>query len=478
MDIKKAQQFIDSLWDSSIIPELEKYIAIPCKSPSFDKNWEENKYLDKAVEQLIIWVKSQNINNLKIETVNLPKRTPLIFIEISKSHDSNSDDTILLYGHMDKQPEFTGWDDNKSPWKPVIQDNKLYGRGGADDGYAIFSAISAIKAIQAQNKPHPRCVIIIEGCEESGSFDLPYYIDHLKNKIGTPSLVICLDSGAGNYDQLWLTSSLRGLINLKLSVSSIKEGVHSGLGSGIIPSSFRIARSLLSRIEDEKTGEINLEFLNTKVDKYFLDAAKACADSLKEKVYSELPWQTNKNNKSLAMPITDNYYELLLNRTWRPTLSIIGQDGIPEVNSAGNVLRPNTTLLLSFRVPPKVDTKIASEKLKNLLESAPPYNADVEVEILSTGDGWHAPHLSDFLKNLVNESSSNTFGKPSVIWGEGGSIPFMGMLGEKFPKAEFVITGVLGPKSNAHGPNEFLHIPYAKKLTCSVANIIYKYGLK
>tara|TARA_R110000868_G_scaffold32183_9_gene117354 strand:+ start:5939 stop:7399 length:1461 start_codon:yes stop_codon:yes gene_type:complete len=480
LDITKIQKFIDQTFDKSIIPELEAYIKIPCKSPLFDKNWQNNKYLDKAVKQLYNWVKAQNITALEIEIINLPNRTPLIYIEIPANYPDkiNHNETILLYGHMDKQPEFNGWDDDKSPWTPVIQDNKLYGRGGADDGYAIFSSITAIKALQEQNLPHSRCVIIIEGCEESGSFDLPYYIDYLKDKIKEPSLVICLDSGCGNYDQLWLTSSLRGVINLKLSVSSVTEGIHSGLASGIVPSSFRIARILLSKIEDEDTGFIKPDFLHTKIDSYFIKEAKHAADTLKNNVYSELPWAKNKLNNTIAQPVINDHTELLLNRSWRPTLSIIGAEGLPNAESAGNVLRPNTTLFLSFRIPPKINAKQAAIKLKKLLEEHPPYNANINADILTTGDGWHAPHLSNYLKNLVNDTSNLVYNKPAVCWGEGGTIPFMAMLGEKFPKAEFVITGLLGPKSNAHGPNEFLHIPMAKKLTCSVANLIYNFCFK
>lgn len=465
---QSISNFIKDTWQSSITEELENYIKIPCKSPAFDNKWQENKFLDAAVTQFKTWVLAQNIPNLSLEVVVLPNRTPLLYIEIAAN--CSHQETILLYGHLDKQPEMIGWDEDKAPWKPVIIDNKLYGRGAADDGYALFGALTAINALNKANLAHPRCVIIIEACEESGSYDLPYYVDHLKNKIKEPSLVICLDSGCGNYDQFWLTTSLRGNIRGVLNVEVIKEGVHSGASSGIVPSSFRIARQLLNRIENEKTGEILLKELYCNIPSERIEQAKNTALILGNNIYKDFPFHDN------VEPVTLDNVELLLNRTWRPQLAITGAGGLPDIPQAGNVMRPITSLVLSMRIPPMVNAKIALEVLKNTLEKAPPYNSKISfVPEALPANGWNAPVTTDWLQSAVDSASTLAFHKPSASWGEGGTIPFMAMLGEKFPKAQFVITGVLGPHSNAHGPNEFLHLPMAEKITGCVAYIINKF---
>lgn len=474
MNKNELQNYVEKVWDDSIVPELVDYIRIPNKSPAFDPDWQENGYMEKVVDQFTRWAKDQKIPNMELEVIRLEGRTPLIYMNIpaTNSATNNNKDTpsILLYGHLDKQPEMSGWKEGLGPWIPVIKDDKLYGRGGADDGYAMFSSLTAINALQKQNIPHARCVVIIEACEESGSYDLPFYIDELSDRIGNPNLVICLDSGCGNYDQLWCTSSLRGLAGGELSVEIIKQGAHSGDASGIVPDSFRIVRQLIDRIENAETGEILIKECQADIPKSRQQQAKIAADVIGEKSYSRFPFVGEENNK--AKPISFDLTELVLNRTWRPALSIIGAGGLPDIESAGNVLRPKTSIKLSLRLPPTIDAEIASKKLKQMLESDPPYNAKITFTPDWAASGWHAPELTEWLEESINNASNHFFGKQAVHMGEGGSIPFMGMLGDKFPQAQFMITGVLGPKSNAHGPNEFLHIPTGKKLTCCVAEVI------
>ena len=452
-------------WENSIIPELIKYIRVPNKSPAFDPNWQANGYMEEVVEQFVSWSKCQNIKGMKLDVVRLPERTPLIYIDIP----GNIKNTVLLYGHLDKQPEMAGWKEGFGPWEPVLKDNKLYGRGGADDGYALFTSLLAIKILHEQNIPHARCVVIIEACEESGSYDLPFYIEHLKDYLGKPELVICLDSGCGNYEQLWSTTSLRGLVGGELKVEVLKEGIHSGDISGIVPSSFRILRQLLDRIEDPISGRILIDDFYVDIPNKRIQQAKHAANVLDKNVYERFPM------KEKIKPVTNNLVELILNRSWRPALSYLGADGLPEINDAGNVLRPFTSIKLSMRLPPTCNSKHVSKKLKELLLNNPPNDAKISFKVDWSVDGWMAPEISPWLEKAIDEASENYFNKPAVHMGEGWSIPFMGMLGEKFPEAQFLITGVLGPSSNAHGPNEFLHIPTAKKITCCIAEIIAKH---
>ena len=462
MDNKKTATLVNETWDESIIPELCEYIKIPNKSPGFDPDWEEHGHMEKAVTMLERWCREQPIAGMQVEVVRIEGRTPVLFMEIP----GQSDDVVLLYGHYDKQPEFAGWNDDLGPWEPVIRDGKLYGRGGADDGYAVFGSLTAIRALQEQGIEHARCVVLIEGCEESGSFDLPYYIDELADRIGDVSLVVCLDAECGNYEQFWCTTSLRGNLTGTLRADVLTEGVHSGGAGGIVPSSFRILRQLLSRIEDPGSGTILLDELEVEIPGKRLEQAELAAEVLRDSVYLKYPWAVSNPSPS------ESAQELLLNNTWRPNVTVTGADGLPELVNAGNVMLPGTTLKLSFRLPPTCDAAVAAEAVKSALESEPPPLANVHFEIESTMGGWDAPEIADWLAESMQNASQAFFDKPSMYMGTGGTIPFMGMLGEKFPEAQFLVTGLLGPNSNAHGPNEFLHIQTGKRLTSCVAQVL------
>ena len=473
MDTKKTENFVNDLWDSSIIPELCEYIKLPNKSPHFDPDWEQHGHMEKAVQQLEAWCKTQPVKGMSVEIVRIEGRTPVLFAEIP----GDLDDVVLLYGHYDKQPEFSGWAEDLDPWEPTIRDGKLYGRGGADDGYAVFGSLTAIRALQEQGIPHARCVVLIEGCEESGSFDLPYYIEKLEGRIGSPDLVVCLDAECGNYEQLWCTTSLRGNLTGTLRADVLTEGVHSGSASGVVPSSFRILRKLLSRIEDEDSGQLKPEALHVDIPGQRIEQAKLAARTLGKGVYRKYPWAVAD-----AAP-SESPYELLLNNTWRPTMSVTGAAGLPALVDAGNVQLPFNTLKLSFRLPPTCNADDAAETVKDILEADTPPLSKVSFHVESTMAGWNAPPVAEWLEASMQRASEAFFGKPSMYMGTGGTIPFMGMLGEKFPEAQFLITGLLGPNSNAHGPNEFLHIDTGKRVTSCVAQVLadhyeHKTGVK
>ena len=468
MNSEKLQQDISMFWDNQILPTIIEYIKFPNKSPVFDPDWEANGYMDQVVDLASEWVNKHKPDNSTLNIYKEAGRTPLMILDVP----GNSDGTVLMYGHLDKQPEMEGWAEGLDPWKPVLKDDKLYGRGGADDGYAIFASVCTVNALLDQGISLPRIVILIECSEESGSPDLPFYMDHCADVIGSPDLVICLDSGAGNYEQFWTTTSLRGLIGCTLRVDILKEGIHSGGGSGIAPSSFRLVRELLSRLEDEDTGHIIVENLKVEIPEYRIKEIKAMVNVLGDEVYNTLPWVAG------AGPITNDKVEMVMNNTWLPMLSVVAADGLPGVKDGGNVLRPYTTIKLSLRIPPTLDANAAQSIVEELFTSNPPYGAAVSMEFEEPATGWEAPPLAQWLDDAIQHASETVYSKPALAMGEGGTIPFMSMLGEKFPEAQFVITGVLGPYSNAHGPNEFLHIPYAKKLTSCVGMIIQAFTQK
>lgn len=460
----RLKQFVDRIWRDEVVPSLVDYIRIPNKSPAFDADWAKHGHMEKAVEQLTNWARGKlsALPGATLEVLRLEGRTPLIVIDVP----GTGSETVLLYGHLDKQPEMTGWAAGKGPWVPVLEGDKLYGRGGADDGYAIFGALTALLALRAQGVDHARAVIVIEASEESGSPDLPAYMEKLAGKLGEVALVVCLDSGCGDYDRLWLTTSLRGLVGGTLRVDVLEEGVHSGDASGVVPSSFRILRQLLNRLDDPETGKVLLPDLGVEIPPHRKAEAKIAAKALGDAVYSKFPFVKGMR------PAADDLVELILNRTWRPALSVVGLEGAPPPANAGNVLRPFTTAKLSMRIPPRVDPHKAAAAMKKILEKDPPYGARVSFELEEPGAGWDAPETQAWLLAALADASKESWGQPMAMMGEGGTIPFMGMLGRVFPKAQFVITGVLGPHSNAHGPNEFLHIPTGKRVTETVARVV------
>jgi acetylornithine deacetylase/succinyl-diaminopimelate desuccinylase-like protein len=467
--------FANRTWDDEIVPALTRYIAIPAKSPMFDPEWQQHGHIERVIRDAASWVEGRKVAGLKLEVVRLEGRTPVIFFEVPATK-AGSTDTICLYGHLDKQPEFNGWRSDLGPWTPKYERGLLYGRGGADDGYAVYASLTAIEALDRQGIPRPRCVGIIESCEESGSFDLPAYIDALKPRLGNVSLVVCLDSGAGNYDQLWLTTSLRGMVSGVLKVEVLTEGVHSGDASGLVPSSFRILRQVLDRLEDSKTGRLLPESFHCEVPADRVEQARATAQILGDEVWKRFPWSCGADGAA-TLPTTTDPLQALINRTWKPTLSVTGVDGFPALQDAGNVLRPYTAFKLSLRLPPLIDGNEAAATLKTLLEDNAPYHAKVtfhaDGRVGALGaTGWNAPSLAPWLEDALNAASQAHYGAPCGYIGQGGTIPLMSMLQKSFPAAQMMVCGVLGPKSNAHGPNEFLHVPYGKKLTAAVAQVM------
>ena len=459
-------------WDADIVPQLIEYVKLPAKSPSFEAEWKRAGQIQRAIEQAQKFVAAQPVKNMTLEVITLEGRTPVLFFDIPGTGAKATGKTVLLYGHLDKQPEMTGWRDDSGPWTPLLEDGKLYGRGSADDGYAVFAAMAAVLALDAENISRPRCVGLIETCEESGSYDLPPYLDALASRMGDVGLVVALDSGAGSYDELWATTSLRGLVNGTMTVRMLTEGVHSGDAGGAVPSTFRIARQLLDRIDDSATGMTKSPVFSAPIPDERVTQAKQAADILGDVVWKRFPWQSCGGAHEFTLPTTKDPVELILNRTWRSALSITGADGLPSTKSAGNVLRPYTALKLSLRIPPTVDGAEAAAEVKRLVEKNTPYNAVVDFSADSAATGWNAPAFAPWLTVALDAASMHYFGKPAAYMGEGGTIPFMGMLGAKFPDAQMLVTGVLGPKSNAHGPNEFLHIEYAKKVTAATALVI------
>jgi acetylornithine deacetylase/succinyl-diaminopimelate desuccinylase-like protein len=475
--------YVDRAWDDEIVPRVTSYIGVPAKSPMFDPDWAKNGYIDRVVRDAAAWVEGQQVAGLTLEVIRLEGRTPVIFFEVPATRaggNAAGAETVCLYGHLDKQPEFNGWRSDLGPWTPKYEGGLLYGRGSADDGYAVYAAITAIKALDAQGIARPRCVGLIETCEESGSFDLPVYIEALKARLGRVGLVVCLDSGAGNYDQLWLTTSLRGMVSGVLRVEILTEGVHSGDASGLVPSSFRVLRQVLDRLEDSTTGELLPQSFHCEIPADRIEQTRVTAQILGNEVWKRFPWSCGADGGP-TLPTTTDPMQALLARTWKPTLSVTGVDGFPALRDAGNVLRPYTAFKLSLRLPPLVDGNVAAQRLQRLLEDNAPYNARVTFAAdgragAMGATGWNAPSLSPWLEDALNSASQAHYGAPCGYIGQGGTIPLMSLLQQSFPAAQMMVCGVLGPKSNAHGPNEFLHVPYGKKLTAAVAQVMAACG--
>jgi len=461
--------FISKFWDDSVMPSLCDYIRIPCKSINFDENWEKTGDFATASRLVGDWILKQGIPGTKVEVLEIPKRTPVLFVEIP----GNAPGTILFYSHLDKMPESTGWDEGLSPWTPVIKDEKLYGRGGVDDGYAPYSAVAAIKALREQGIPHAKCLFFIEYAEESGSPDFMPYLEKFKDKIGEPNLILVLDNDGADSERLWEITSIRGNFSATLKVSMLSKGAHSGVVSGMVATPFRILRQLLDRIEDQKTGKVLLESAHVEIPEFFKDQAKSVAAIIGDKVMEALPLLDG------CKPLTTNASDILIDTTWRPTLCVTGAEGLPHIKDAGNVLLPFIEVKLSMRMPPRVDMKKVVAEMKQKLESDAPYGAKVEFNVtVDPMIGWDSLSAggASWVEGAFNDASKTYFGKDAAFVGTGGSIGPVAILAEVFPKARMLLTGAGTPDCGAHGPNEFLSIPLVKKVTCCVAHLLAEHS--
>ena len=410
----------------------------------------------------------RKIADFDVEIHRLGERTPVLVVTVAAT--APGDGTAVLYGHLDKQPPLGDWSDGLAPFDPVRRGDRVYARGIADDGYSTFSALLAIEAMEAHNIPHSRCVVLIEASEESGSPDLEAYLDELKEHLGNVELMICLDSGALTYDRLWVTTSLRGVLNVDLTIRVLEQGQHSGSASGVVPSSFRILRELLDRVEDAATGEVLVPELNAKIPDAEVEAAAAVAAEFGDIIARGLPTLEGVELMGASAE------ERILRRTWYPTLSIVGIGGVPTPEIAGNVLRPYTTATLSLRLPPSVDAETARDALIPLLTTDVPSSAVVSLDNWSIGSGWSSPPLAPWLAHALEKASLDAYNHAPGFTGEGGSIPFLASLGKRYPDVQFVATGVLGPQSNAHAIDEFLDLPMAVGVTNSVITVLGEYA--
>jgi len=456
--------FIDDAW-ATATPVLMDYIAVPARSPMFDPHWETTGHIARAAAMLRDWATSQAIPGMTVEMVEQPGLTPVLLVEIPATHADLADHTVLMYGHLDKQPEMEPWSPGLGPWSPVLRGDRLYGRGGADDGYSIFAALIAVAAVHEQGGRHARLVVLIEASEESSSVHLEQHLHHLLPRIDTADLVITLDSFCETYDRLWTTTSTRGVCGGVLHIEVCADDPHSGRASGVLPSSFRILRQLLDRIEDSATGRVLLHTANVSVPAHRVAEAAVAAAAFPALSTSFRPVE---GVRSMGVDAHDE----LLNETWRPALEVIGVDGLPPVADAGNVFRSRLGVKLSLRLPPTADTWAVGEELRAVLEADPPYGATVTLADGARGPGWESPAFEPWLAESLDAASRRHWGVPSASCGVGGTIPFMGMLGEHMPHAQFVLVGVLGPESNAHGPDEFLHLPTVRRVTATVADVL------
>ncbi|NNN00698.1 MAG: M20/M25/M40 family metallo-hydrolase [Acidimicrobiaceae bacterium] len=451
-------------FERTALATLLDYSKIPCLSPMYDAQWVQNGEIERATQLLAQWAMTRKIAELDVTIHRLDGRTPVIVVTIGTT--APGEGTVVLYGHLDKQPPLGDWSEGLAPFSPVRRGDQVFARGVADDGYAIFAALSAIEAMEAQGLAHSRCIVLIEASEESGSPDLEAHLDALHEHLGQVELMICLDSGALTYDRLWVTTSLRGVLNVEVKIEVLERALHSGVASGVVPSSFRILRQLLDRIDDPVTGELKISEFYAPIPQDHVDAALDTAEEFGDIVAADLP--TIDGLTLMGSSAQDR----ILRRTWFPTLSIVGMGGIPEPAIAGNVLRTSTTAVLSLRLAPTVDARRAQAVLEETLTTDVPYGARVTLSSWNVGDGWVTPKLAPWLRSALDQASNDAFGRDAGFTGEGGSIPFLSALARRFPGVQFLATGVLGPNSNAHGIDEMLDLTMAVGVTNSVISVL------
>ena len=411
LDLGNLMDRSDEIWEQSILPSLSDFIEIKALSPLFEPDWANLGELDATIELFCKWLDEQGISGMSYETHRIDDLSPVLLVTI----EGTGPGEVIFYSHLDKQPSKPElWSEGLHPLRAVRRDPWLYGRGSVDDGYGGYLCATSIRLLQEAGAPHPRCTLIIETCEESGSFDLPPYLEELTDQLGDPDMVVVMDSGGPDYDHVWMTEALRGLVSGTLSVKVSHEGIHSGNSGGSIPSSFRIQRILLDRVEDSDSGRVLVPEMHAEIPEEVREKAAALAGIVGNSIWEQFPTVDSLRQAS------ETTEDMIVAMNWEPTLSIIGADGMPSVQVAGNVLRTNTDLKLSFRIPPGVDSEVAIASAKKILEEDPPYGAEVTFTPDSCADGFHAPPLEGAISDAIHDASMELTGLPHWLLGPGG----------------------------------------------------------
>ena len=453
-----TSHLISEFWDKKALPSLMDFIRIPALSTAFDAEWKKHGYLYQTCEHVAAWIQKQ-IPDAKCEIIQDGERTPCLFVEILSKNVEKNDTTVAFYGHFDRQPEASGWGEGLGPWNPVIRNGKLYGRGTSDDGYSVYMMIAAIAALREKQIDHPRCIGIFETQEESGSLDLPYYLQKLKDRFNNPTSLFVLDSHCGDYQRVWLSASLRGIMSGTLTVKTLDHGVHSGTYSGMVPDAFAIAQTLLTRLHDPITGEVKIDACHTQIPETRRQQLTYASE-----VLGDLVWNHSPLLEGVSTKLNKND-EILVNITWKPALTVIGVEGLPCIANAANVVTKEVKFALSMRLPPNINTKLAAQSVRETLLKNPPYGAHVDWTNVNVHPGWAMKSANVKNEELLDQASQIVFGQKAVFTGQGGSMSVIADFEKTFPNSTIVLTGILGPDSNAHAPNESLDIQYTKQLT-------------
>ena len=465
MDTKSLKKYIDKQFSLNVIPNLMNFIRIPNLSPLYDENWDTNGLLLKAANLVISFAKSLELKNAEINLIHDKGYSPLIFIDIPASR-KNDTRTVLFYAHYDKQPHGEGWDEDKSPINPVIIDGHLYGRGSADDGYALFSILTAIKTCQDYDCPMPRICCIFEGAEESTETHLIYYFNKLMPILGDNiTAFIPLDSGCSDYNHLWMTNTLRGVFDFDVHIETLQNECHYGPeASGIIAENMFLIRKIFDGIIDSTNGEVKLK-------EFHVDQIPEIIDQQLDKEIKIIGDDYIKNIPLYdgVSPLKTTVKELLIASRWKPTCNILGIDNCPQIADKGFGIFPSMKVRMSMRLPPGINKDKAIESLKTALSANTYFGAKVSLGYYDFAEGTSFFNMTQKCQNILNKASLEFFGNESVFMGGCGSLPFIPYFQNKYPNSDIICTGVLGNDSHEHGPNENLNLDAAKKLICVLA---------
>lgn len=454
-------------WTGEHLAALSAFVAIPSVSPAFDSAWERSGALAAAVDLVADWFTDRTaLPGVRAHRLRINGRTPLLIVDIPAFDPDQADGphrTVLAYGHLDVQPAGGGWTVT-DPFRPVVRESRLYGRGAGDDKYVPLAVVAALEALRAANQAHPQVILLLETSEESSSVDLPAHLAAHGGLLGQPDLIVCLDTFVPDTSRLWHSTSMRGIVVADLSVAVAREGLHSGLVGGVVPSSFRLLRALLDRIENSSTGACLLPSLHADVPAGHCDALRRQAERSRPPA-SGLPLLPG------VRPLSGDPLAQLLAQSWEPSVAYVGMDGMPATGAAGSVLRASTTVRLSIRLPPTVRAIDAVAALRATLEADPPAGATVRLDVHGAEDGWSTT-VPEGLGVLLDEAGVAGYGARAAECGGGATIPPLGILARRFPEAAIVPLGLVTPSCNPHGPDEHIDLDSAERLTIALATLL------